>query len=216
MWDERTDTEPETFAKRIHRASAHHLLLKAALEQTECTHSNQVLRGRLWIDACEGNDPHVLAARKVTAVVSIGTVSVRTAWYPEHEGIRYHRILIEDDDNANMLQHLDDACRFIHQHMEAGNAVLVQRHRVHCLFDSSPSFVASSGARRCQGGTRNYLPQRGILEAAARVGAKTRYSNKGGGEKNVIRVFVYFSVYSKTPLKWRNISVGVTLLFDFK
>lgn len=74
MWDE------SELKQRIFRADAYRLMLKSALEQTERDHHNQVLRGKLWIDACESNHPTILAERGITAVVSMGTVSVREAY----------------------------------------------------------------------------------------------------------------------------------------
>lgn len=128
MWNE------EDIQKTLTRQHAYTKMLGAALNQTERNHRNQVLRGKLWIDGCEANEPNLLAHRKVTAVVSMGTTSLFKPWYKKHEGIIYHCIDIEDDGNANILQHFDAACHFIHQHIMSGGVVLV-----HCQAGMSRS-----------------------------------------------------------------------------
>lgn len=123
MWSEQEGGgDADSVFDRIRRHDAYLTMLRSALDQTNVVPSNEILRGILWIDAAEGNAPDLLRQRGIRAVVSLGK---RKAWYPEHTGITYHRVVIEDDATSDILKELRPACDFIHAHISADRAVLV-------------------------------------------------------------------------------------------
>jgi hypothetical protein len=78
-------------------------------------HRNEIIRGHLWI-----GDAVTKGNSGFDAIVSLGDTEGIYVTYP---GIAYHRIVAQDSNTADLLQHFDAACNFIHQH---------KRVLVHC------------------------------------------------------------------------------------
>jgi hypothetical protein len=91
------------------------------------TNDNQILANQLWIgDAIDAAHAPSLRERGITAIVSLGETPTSYLTLP---GIRYRRIVLEDEHCANLLVHLNDATAFINiqltQYMYPPGRVLV-------------------------------------------------------------------------------------------
>lgn len=85
-------------------------------DQFDCTSANEVLRGKLYI-GCEIASSKIAQTHpQIKAVVSLHSQGPTKCGYRRFDGIKYHHVIIEDDANANLFQHLDECCDFIHQH----------------------------------------------------------------------------------------------------
>ncbi len=82
---------------------------------TISTTDNQILTNQLWIgDAIDAVNAPWLRARSITAIVSLGETPTSYLTLP---GIRYHRIVLEDEAHASILVYLDEATSFIHNQL---------------------------------------------------------------------------------------------------
>lgn len=82
----------------------------------EINDPNLILKDKLWI-SCLIGAAKVKYFPKITAVVSIGPDQrFVDMYYAKFADKTYHHILIEDSQTEDMLQHLDAATDFIHNH----------------------------------------------------------------------------------------------------
>jgi hypothetical protein len=102
------------------RASVEHLWdlkhVNIAFDHSDAQHRNEIIRKRLWIG------DQLTDGSAFDAIVSVGC---QNTTYHTHPEVEYHRIIADDSRSANLLQHFDAACDFIHTHRD-------KRVLVHC------------------------------------------------------------------------------------
>ncbi len=101
-----------------------------AFARTEEKHINMIVRNKLWIDDEFGARQQKLEKRGITAVLSLGDPPPWSIPYPTVTGIIYHRIAIKDSDSSQIVEHFEEACKFIHEN---------ERVLVHCAAGVSRS-----------------------------------------------------------------------------
>ena len=85
-------------------------------ETFDCTSANQVLRGKLYI-GCEIAASKIATTHpQIKAVISLHSQGPTKCGYKRFDGIKYHHVVLEDDANANLFEHMDTCCDFIHMH----------------------------------------------------------------------------------------------------
>jgi protein-tyrosine phosphatase len=83
---------------------------------SEINDPNLILKDKLWI-SCLIGAAKVKYFPKISAVVSIGPDQrFVDMHYAKFANKTYHYVFVEDDQTANLLQYLDAATEFIHNH----------------------------------------------------------------------------------------------------
>jgi protein-tyrosine phosphatase len=101
------------------------------MEFTEINDPN-FIEDNLWISCLIGAGK-IKEYPRILAVVSIGPdKTFAENYYPKFSGRTYHYVFVEDDEKADILQYLDEATEFIHNHKDVN--VLV-----HCAAGMSRS-----------------------------------------------------------------------------
>lgn len=102
----------------------------SGLENTEemgknVSRPNEVIRGWLWIGCALGAE-FIDRIENLGAIVSLSSARDRAYRYPPPcKSVRRHHVEIEDSPQADMLQHIKETARFMHETICAEKAVYV-------------------------------------------------------------------------------------------
>lgn len=78
--------------------------------------ANEVLRNKLYIGSEYSAYKLAETHSQIKAVISLSSEGYEECGYKRFEGVKYHHVILEDDANANLFEHLDHCSDFIHKH----------------------------------------------------------------------------------------------------